>query len=99
MAIRNHPFFDNTDWFNLYLRKTKPPLHEYIANNIKSEIDLTNFDNLPDTEKVEKDDLTENELRFDDLDENEFGNEFPYCEGINVSMIANFWNIMLSPEI
>jgi len=33
---------------------------------------MTNFDNLPDAEKVEKDDLTENELRFDDLDENEF---------------------------
>ena len=75
MAIRNHPFFKDTDWFDTYLRKVKPPLQSYIANNIKSDNDLTNFDNLPDA----KEEITMTEDNDNEL-ENELFRNFSYCD-------------------
>ena len=68
-------FFKDTDWFDLYLRKVKPPLQTYILNNIKSDNDLTCFDNLPDAkEEIQMTEDDNNQL------ENELFRNFSYCD-------------------
>ena len=43
MAIRAHRFFATTDFFEMYLKRVKPPLNP----ECQSPTDLGNFDNLP----------------------------------------------------
>ncbi len=45
MAIRDHDFFVDILWLDLYLKKVEPPLKLFI--NVKSAADLEHFDNLP----------------------------------------------------
>jgi len=45
-AIRDHEFFEDINWVDLYLKKIEPPFKAFMK--IKSETDLINFDNLPD---------------------------------------------------
>ena len=46
LAIREHDFFTDINWVDMYLKKTEPPLKSFMT--IKSDLDLINFDNLPD---------------------------------------------------
>ena len=81
-AIRNHTFFIDTDWFNTYLRKTKPPLQSYM--NISCELDLTHFDNLPVKNDLESaklyDDDNDDQMMVDNLVDNQVFKNFSYCD-------------------
>jgi hypothetical protein len=48
MAIRDHPFFKEISFFDIYLKKIPPPIVPYI----QCSDDLSNFDNiLPSMDK------------------------------------------------
>ena len=77
-AIREHEFFTDINWMDLYLKKTTPPLQSFM--NIKSDIDLNNFDNLPDhNEQDNAKFMTENEGQADD-DLNGLVKNFSYID-------------------
>ena len=83
-AIRDHNFFNDTDWFNTYLRKTSPPLFSYITRSIDSELDLAHFDNLPAKDDLESGKLYEDDDETDtdenDLEYNQLFKNFSYCD-------------------
>ena len=53
LAIRDDEFFDEIDWLDLYLKKTVPPFQTFMK--LKSDVDLVNFDNLPEHDQNEND--------------------------------------------
>ena len=58
LAIREHDFFTDINWVDMYLKKTEPPLKSFMT--IKSDLDLINFDNLPDdNEQVRNDKISQ----------------------------------------
>ena len=62
LAIREHDFFTDINWVDMYLKKIEPPLKSFMT--IKSDLDLINFDNLPDDNEQVRNIFT-NLLNFD----------------------------------
>ena len=77
-AIREHDFFTDINWVDLYLKKTEPPLKSFM--NIKSDLDLNNFDNLPDqNDKDNAKFMAENDNHTED-DSNGLFKNFSYVD-------------------
>lgn len=83
MAIRDHPFFESTCFFDIYLKRVPPPLRHFIT--VSHSGDLRNFDNLPTNSDIELGGLhdeDDNDIagNYDADDHEELFKDFSYCD-------------------